>query len=748
MTFFLALTFVSPLLLIGLVSAAIPLLLHLLSNVKAQEVHFPTLRFLKAGVEKTARRRRIRHWLLLILRSALLALLALAVAEPVSRATGGWLAGRDYAAVVILDNSFSMAARGRSGGRFSQARSGAAALLGGAHKPSMAAVMTTNGGQSPRELTARMEGLREQVDNAAISFGPSRLVQRVSSAVKLLAGQSAPQKSIYIFSDLQRVSFAGLVGLEPLTRAGGIHLLIIDTSTGRTNSVGISSLEIGGRRVVDQALEITATLVNSASTDRVVDVVLRIEGRRGQEVQRLRKSLRPQGVEGSIATVRFYHAFDRAGPAAGRVTVEAADDDLPLDNSRGFSLTIAPRIGALIVSGPSGGDSPSMQPAAMLQVALEPFPSGGEPWSIVSRAMLSDAFTAADLADTDVAFFCNVPSFTAAQAGAITRFVRRGGTAVIFPGPDTDVRNYNRRFIDETGAMAMLPGRLDVAVGQVGPTADALPVDWVDLSHPYFAGLWPALDDYLGVLVQRYYRLAASMQPGRVLMRLNNSAPILLVRTFGKGRCVLSTTTASPRWSNFPTSSLFLPVMARVSLFARDDAGANHTYLSGSRVAIRPPLGGNAPEGAAVSVTPPGASGTDAAISLPLIGSDLGPVAVFSDTSQVGIYTWKLTGMAPGAKAVEGSFVVNPYGRESRLESFDGGAFAAAMKKRGMDRVYVGRDLEAVNLAALADTKGRNWWDVIMVGVIFLLITESIVAGERHRISTRNHNAEAMVSMT
>ncbi len=57
----LAFGFATPLLLLGLLATAIPFILHLLSSVKAQEVFFPTLRFLKRSMEKTARRRRIQN---------------------------------------------------------------------------------------------------------------------------------------------------------------------------------------------------------------------------------------------------------------------------------------------------------------------------------------------------------------------------------------------------------------------------------------------------------------------------------------------------------------------------------------------------------------------------------------------------------------------------------------------------------------------------------------------------------------
>ena len=105
-----ALDFASPWLLLGLLAVAIPLLLHLLARSRAQEVLFPTLRFLRISMEKTARRRRIQHVLLMFVRMAILALLALAVAEPISQALGGWMSGKSYACVLIVDSSMSMSA--------------------------------------------------------------------------------------------------------------------------------------------------------------------------------------------------------------------------------------------------------------------------------------------------------------------------------------------------------------------------------------------------------------------------------------------------------------------------------------------------------------------------------------------------------------------------------------------------------------------------------------------------------------
>ena len=124
----LAFTFNNAWLLLGLLAAAIPVLLHLLSSVRAPEVFFPTLRFLNISMEKTARRRRLEHWLLLVIRSLLLAMLALAVAEPILQATSGFLADKRFAAVLVVDNSHSMGVQDAGSSRFEHARREAAKL--------------------------------------------------------------------------------------------------------------------------------------------------------------------------------------------------------------------------------------------------------------------------------------------------------------------------------------------------------------------------------------------------------------------------------------------------------------------------------------------------------------------------------------------------------------------------------------------------------------------------------------------
>ncbi len=77
-----AINFSTPVMLLGLLAAGIPVLLHLLNRVRSPLVPFSTLRFLRLTAQKTARKRQVQQFLLLLLRMAVFAMIAMAVAGP------------------------------------------------------------------------------------------------------------------------------------------------------------------------------------------------------------------------------------------------------------------------------------------------------------------------------------------------------------------------------------------------------------------------------------------------------------------------------------------------------------------------------------------------------------------------------------------------------------------------------------------------------------------------------------------
>ena len=136
---------------------------------------------------------------------------------------------------------------------------------------------------------------------------------------------------------------------------------------------------------------------------------------------------------------------------------------------------------------------------------------------------------------------------------------------------------------------------------------------------------------------------------------------------------------------------------------------------------------------AVVAVTLPETDGESEpkVVSVDVRRTEEGPIADFADTTRIGVYRWNLAGKT--APESGGQFVVNPVGEETDLSPIGAERFRQQLRKGGMVRVYVGRSLAEVSAAAVGDTQGRNWWDLLLAIVIVLLVVEAVIANRLRR---------------
>ena len=91
----------------------IPIIVHLFQLRRFKKEYFTNVRFLKNLVVQTRKSSQLKKWLLLITRMLLLAALIIAFAQPFSDARD--TSNTNNSLFIILDNSFSMQAKGEKG---------------------------------------------------------------------------------------------------------------------------------------------------------------------------------------------------------------------------------------------------------------------------------------------------------------------------------------------------------------------------------------------------------------------------------------------------------------------------------------------------------------------------------------------------------------------------------------------------------------------------------------------------------
>ena len=208
--------FLSPWFLAGLVAIGLPLWLHLLRQFKRTPQPFSSLMFFERRVQSSVRHRRLRYLLLLAMRLALLALLALAFANPyLMRSTASQ--NRRHLTVIAIDRSFSM----RDGDHMERAKEEARRLVRGLPGGFIAQVdaldshlETLTGNETDRApLNAAIDGVT--AGDQTSSYG------ELARALRLLDKTANMQIDAHLISDMQQSSLP----------ANGFHDLQLEPGT-------------------------------------------------------------------------------------------------------------------------------------------------------------------------------------------------------------------------------------------------------------------------------------------------------------------------------------------------------------------------------------------------------------------------------------------------------------------------------------------------------------------------------------
>ena len=252
-------TFLHPLALLGLAAAAVPALLHLLQRRIPPEVDFPAVRYLSEAERESARRLRLRHLLLLILRTALIVTIVMAAARPlVHLRAGAGSAHEPTAVVVILDNSPSSAAVVDGGLVLDRLRVNAHATVGATTSADRAWLMLCDGVLRG----GTREALLATIDSTHAGWQRLDLVDAVRRAARLVEGQPLPGREVEVLSDLQRTAFGpGDPGVP-----AGVRVLALAAGRAAANQ-GIAAVHVS---------EGAAVIELSGPTPQPVPVTIRI----------------------------------------------------------------------------------------------------------------------------------------------------------------------------------------------------------------------------------------------------------------------------------------------------------------------------------------------------------------------------------------------------------------------------------------------------------------------------------------
>jgi len=411
-------TFLSPSILWGMLAITIPIIIHLISLRHTRDTEFSTLRFIKSLKHETIRRLRIKQWLLVLLRTIAIICLILMFSRPLMTGTltsklGGYIESR---AVIIVDNSASMAVHTGDGTLLDRAKSSLPAILKGLEGETTVELYQTN---PPRKL---FSGSHEE--GRSIMTGVKGIVQTnmtdnlwtMIDSVLQMVEASEPNRECFIISDFQSAPSFTIDSLNP--NSDWKYYCILQPKV--ENNISISEVSVLSQiKLPNHLVKLNTRVGNGGVTDkRNIPVELYLNDERvGQIVSQFEPS--------KFKDFMFQVYPGKTGIINGKIVIP--DDDFPMDNFRNFDLVIPNQIAVKVIG-------QSMEELFLLDLALSAIT--GETELLLIDRDLSDDVERLFLSDIDILLLHNPTNLSNSAIEDLQRFLMNGGGLIWFVGND------------------------------------------------------------------------------------------------------------------------------------------------------------------------------------------------------------------------------------------------------------------------------------------------------------------------
>jgi hypothetical protein len=519
-------SFLQPLLLWGLLAAAIPVIIHLLNRRRHKTVMWAAMQFLLKATRESRGKKKLRHILILTCRTLGVAALAIAAARPLLSGVMGWGGGKPDVVVLVLDRSASMEATPKGGTvprrelALQRVRDALADLEG------TRLVLIDSASGEAQDVPS--PDVLDEISSSAATDTAADLAALTARAAEYLT-ETPGRAEVWIASDLQASNWdpqndrwtSVRAALSALPQPPKLRILALGGATTPNQSIRLlSSRRSGSELLLDVEisrsddgapplnLPLTATLNGVRSTANVTLA--------GQNL-RFRKTLPIPPREDS-----------------GFGWLSIPGDGNPRDNSAFFAYGAARPVKSLLVAPPG-------EAADYLAIAAAPGGHAGQSLERLDPGQL----TRLDTADVATVFWA-APLPEGENAATLERFLSDGGEIVFFaPAAESTAS-----FLDVQWSAVTESEEGKFFILDSWDHDDGLLRDGLDGS--------PIPADRLKAVKRRLPEGEAA-----ALARWDDGKPFLVRRVLDRGTAWFAGSLPDYTWSNLADADVLLPLVQR-----------------------------------------------------------------------------------------------------------------------------------------------------------------------------------------
>lgn len=539
-------------------AVAVPIAIHLLFRQRARIVPIGSIRFLQEVVREHRRRKRLRQWLLLLLRSLAVLLLALLFARPYFDVAGQQALLTEL--VILLDGSASMEARDASGESSWERAVRAVRELLAETDENVVVHVAVGDSTGVRECPVDRWEEVARTGPAATDYGLA-----VAWARDVLAVSQRARQRVVLVSDLQR---SGLPATVVDTLPEQVDFQLRDVGAALAPNLALTGIEMVRTEIRPGEPLLARAIVRNFGPLAVRQVKLQAEitGPEGSHTVERSCDISGRGT----ARVELPLEITTDGLYQGAVTLQR-DDTLSRDNRRWLAFEARRPDRVLLVDGQEGR-SVFANETYYLETALKLRPAvaatTGRSWE-VERIVWEAGVGFPRLEGYRAVVVANVRRLSADDARQLREYLERGGSLLVFAG--NQVTAETLRPLQAVG----------VSVGAIAdsPRSERSRVSRWDSGHPVLAPFSdPQRGDLRRLEVQQWLPV---VELGENVQPLLEIGPAVLAaeQSVGRGRFIYLGTSADRDWTDWPKSRLYVPLIRQLLAYMTDQLAARSRVI-------------------------------------------------------------------------------------------------------------------------------------------------------------------------
>lgn len=525
-------SFLAPLFLIGALAVAAPILFHLIRRTSREKIPFSSLMFLQPTPPRVTKKSRLENILLLLLRCAVLVLLALAFGRPFLRnPLSASSSGVVTRTVVLVDTSASM----RREDLFNQAIDKAQSVVNEADAAAQVAVYAfdrnaralvtfadwNKASRNERKVLVeqRLRALKPTWNNTHLG----NALVAASEAFDAERDYNTAERRIVIVSDMQ--DGARIEGLQGFSWPKQTQVTVQSVKAKRPTNAGVQLIAAAGN--------------TSAQTNESIRVRVNNSSESGREQFELRWA-------GATPPTALYVPPGQArmldlARSTNADHIALSGDDADFDNTLYVLTPPRERIEVTFV-----GNDEDTNTQQLLFYLKRAFPETARQEVTIKTIAPSGDMAAAVRNSTLIVIGAAIPAAAQKELGSA---LTNGATLLAAV-----------RSTDEAQALAGLVGQ-SVTAEESSASGYRMLAE-IDFAHPLFAPFAdPRFSDFTKIHFWKHRRVTFGSTNAQILARFDNGDPALVQLNVGKGTLFTLAAGWHPRDSQLALSSKFVPLL-------------------------------------------------------------------------------------------------------------------------------------------------------------------------------------------